>query len=85
MPTTTSISGGDPIESINGLLGGCRTLLDVGAGIGLSVAAMRVPIRIGLECFNERRFHLTFVLRQIRHPTDLGRRRNGHPRNTNPS
>jgi len=49
MPTITSISGGDPIESINGLLGGCRTLLDVGAGIGLSVAAMRVPIRIGLD------------------------------------
>lgn len=49
MPTITPTYGTDPFASMNALVAGCQTLLDVGAGIGQSVAAMAVPVKIGID------------------------------------
>ena len=48
MPMVKTVEG-NPFQRINELISGCTTLLDVGAGIGISTSAMRVPVRIGID------------------------------------
>lgn len=51
MPCVRCVETGTPFVTINELLIGCETLLDVGAGTGGSIAAMQVPVMLGLEVY----------------------------------